>query len=86
MDCEKSDAVWKAARSSSLSDRRVKEKIKIKIIKKQQLLKSKMTQQQQRAHTCYINNVKNTYAGNNMKAAEGRLMSRNVISSVPNPN
>lgn len=71
----KSDAVWKAEISPALSDR-----------KKNPAVESKVTQHQQRAHTCYINNVKTTYAQNNMKAVQGRLMSRNVISSVPKAN
>lgn len=54
--------------------------------KNAQLLKSKVTQHQEKAHTCYINNVKSTYTENNMKAAQGRPKSRNVISSVPKAN
>lgn len=56
------------------------------VMETKQLLKGKMTQHQWTTHTCYINNVKNTYVGNNMKAVQGSLMLRNVIFSVPSPN
>lgn len=75
LDCNKTDAVWEAEMSPALRDR-----------KTPSCWKAKETQHQEKAHTCYINNVKSTYTENNMKAAQGRPMSRNVISSVPKAN